>query len=214
MIEIKKKNHEPNELLAFRKQPYATYKGIPGACKEAVQNSLLKEQGYLCAYCMRRIPEKGKQPPVSIEHWDAQSTSDDAMALAYNNMFAVCSGNRGCNSKDDMTCDAKKGNASLKVNPCRPETLLDIHYCANGKIYSDDPIIDDDLNIRLNLNCEGISLPLQRKMAVDELIKMVRAAKGSHDIKVFCRNQLKKIRNAEKKPPYAGILIDWLEQHI
>ena len=32
--------------------------------KEAIRKALLKEQGYLCAYCMSRI-----EGEVKIEHW-------------------------------------------------------------------------------------------------------------------------------------------------
>ena len=34
--------------------------------KEQIRASLLKEQHYLCAYCMRRLPNTGA---VKIEHW-------------------------------------------------------------------------------------------------------------------------------------------------
>ena len=49
------KNKEPKEWTEYRNPPGVDYKAIP----ELVQ-SLLKEPGYICAYCMRRIPTKDK----------------------------------------------------------------------------------------------------------------------------------------------------------
>ena len=55
MIEIKKEQ-EPSELITHRKTAYATYENMPVETHQAVLNSLMHEQGFLCAYCMRRIP--------------------------------------------------------------------------------------------------------------------------------------------------------------
>lgn len=46
------KRQEPPELLQEKKKGLADYDGLYGAPKIAVQQSLLKEQGCLCAYCM------------------------------------------------------------------------------------------------------------------------------------------------------------------
>lgn len=66
-------------------------------------------------------------------------------------MFAVCSGNRGCGCEEKLTCDARKGNDAIKVNPCDESTLRGITYKSNGIIQFSDPVIDEDLNQRLNL---------------------------------------------------------------
>lgn len=54
MIKIAK-NKEPKEWTEYRNTPGVDYQSIP----ELVE-SLLKEQGYICAYCMRRIPHRDK----------------------------------------------------------------------------------------------------------------------------------------------------------
>lgn len=69
MIQIQK-NREPRELTEYRQLPYASYQDMHGASPERatpdgstedvytiVLNSLIQEQGCICAYCMRRIPE-------------------------------------------------------------------------------------------------------------------------------------------------------------
>ena len=57
--------------------------------KDTIRESLLKEQHYLCAYCMRKIQNNGQS--TSIEHWFPLSKNKD-QALDYGNMLAVCDG--------------------------------------------------------------------------------------------------------------------------
>ena len=61
MIEIKK-GREPKELVEYRQSPEASYENMDSNLKTIVLNQLMREQGHLCAYCMRRIPEKRKLP--------------------------------------------------------------------------------------------------------------------------------------------------------
>lgn len=129
--------------------------------------------------------------------------------LDYRNMFAVCAGNRGCGSKNNLTCDAKRGNKNLKVNPYKEETLSGIHFRANGEIYSTDAVIDEDLNKRLNLNCQAISLPQSRKRALEELIFNIQKQHATGDINTYCRRKLDNLsQSQEVKIPYVGIMID------
>ena len=213
MIEIKK-GKEPHGLIAYRKQSFATYDNMPKEVHETVLNSLMAEQGYICAYCMRRIPQSGKNPPATIEHIDPQSNTDAAKALDYRNMLAVCNGNRGCGAKKNMTCDAKRGNDALKVNPLKPETLKSIRYKKDGTIYSDDKVINEDLNDRLNLNCQTLGLPDIRRKAQQEMINQISKKRSSGDIKPLCLKYLAACQQQTKKTPYIGILISWLEKKI
>lgn len=72
MIEIKK-GREPDKLLRYRQQPDASYEQMDKEVKDELLERLLQEQGHICAYCMKRIPESRKLPtgvaPVTIEHW-------------------------------------------------------------------------------------------------------------------------------------------------
>ena len=169
MIEIKK-GREPDKLLRYRQQEGTSYEQMDKEVKKELLKKLLEEQGHICAYCMRRIPERKNLPvgvaPVTIEHWyprNTESKEDIGQGLNYRNMFAVCSGNRGCGNKEGMTCDAHRGNEPIKVNPCDIETLRGITYTSSGRIQSSDLEIDEDINERLNLNSESISLPENRK---------------------------------------------------
>lgn len=54
MIYIQK-GKEPASLTAYKKQAHAYYDGCN---KDDIRENLLREQGYLCAYCMRRIEKE------------------------------------------------------------------------------------------------------------------------------------------------------------
>ena len=220
MIEIRK-GMEPNRLLWYRQQAGAAYEQMDREVREELLEKLLEEQGHICAYCMRRIPERRVLPvgvaPVTIEHWfprNPENREDVGQGLNYRNMFAVCSGNRGCGNREGMTCDARRGNASIKVNPCDADTLHGITYTSTGRIQSSDLEIDEDINERLNLNSESISLPENRKQVLQTLIDDVRRNHGAGDISSYCRRRLEQIRSVhDPKMPYVGILIWWLEKH-
>ena len=221
MIEIKK-GREPDSLLQYRQQKGASYEAMDKSVKTDLLEQLLEEQGHICAYCMKRIPESRKLPagvaPVTIEHWlprNPESKEDIGQGLNYRNMFAVCSGNRGSGCKERMTCDARRGNELIKVNPCDVSTLRGITYTSTGKIQSSDPAIDEDLNERLNLNSEISSLPENRKQILQTLIDDVRKKHGTGDISTYCKRKLEQIKNMDDpKLPYVGILIWWLEKHV
>lgn len=221
MIEIKK-SREPAKLLRYRQQIGASYEQMDKEVKDELLEKLIREQGHICAYCMRRIPERKHLatgvPPVTIEHWfprNPENKEDIGQGLNYRNMFAVCSGNRSCGSREGMTCDARRGNEPIKVNPCDASTLHGITYTSSGRIQSFDPVIDEDINERLNLNCEGISLPENRKQVLQALLDDVRKHHGTGDISLYCRRKLEQLRSAEDyKMPYVGIMIWWLEKHV
>lgn len=220
MIEIKKER-EPEKLLRYRQQIGASYEDMEPDVKSELLKKLLKEQGHICAYCMRRIPETRTLPegvaPVTIEHWlprNLDSGEDFGQGLDYKNMFAVCSGNRGCGNKNGLTCDASRGNQHIKVNPCDARTLRGITYTSSGRIQSSDPEIDEDLNDRLNLNSENLSLPENRKQVLQKLLDDISRKHNTRDISPYCKRKLEKIKGMDdKKLPYVGILIWWLEKH-
>ena len=51
-----KKGREPESLIKYRKKKFAYYDGYDR--KDDIRKNLLIEQGFLCAYCMRRIDIK------------------------------------------------------------------------------------------------------------------------------------------------------------
>lgn len=222
MIHIQKGN-EPRELIQYRlnkSNGVPTYADMPSDVHQIVLKSLMEEQGFLCAYCMCRIPQDASKhnPPASIEHIDPQSKTDDAKALDYGNMLAVCSGNQNPANQEllrlgekRLTCDAHRHNRPLAVSPLDSRTLATIRYKSDGTIFSTDSAVNTDLNDALNLNCDAILLPDSRKAARNSLLNEVQ--KHNADIQIFIRRTLDYLKTASHKPPYAGVLMDWLERH-
>lgn len=228
MIWIQKKR-EPRELTEYRQLPHASYQDMHGAPTEktapdgspedvysVVLDSLMQEQGYICAYCMRRIPESDAKRAVNatIEHISPQSV-EPGQALDYRNMLAVCSGNRDAQSNRNKTCDAHRGNTPLYVNPLKPDTLATIQYKRDGTIYSNDARVQHDLNDALNLNsdCDKRRLKENRKKALQALLNYIKRKYPTGNIQAYCKRELECLQNEAVKMEYVGILLYWLKKH-
>lgn len=221
MIEIKK-GTEPKELLEYRKKKFASYADMPADVKKKVIESLLSEQGHLCAYCMTRIDENDSKHKATIEHCIPQAITPEKERLDYRNMAAVCWGNRDAHSNNDKSCDAKRGSLKSsqqdmkKINVFDVASLTDIKYSSDGTIYSDDTEVDEDLNLRLNLNCEARRLKECRLQALHALHRSIaqkyfgKTAPQSYYQKLMEHYTAQQ----EMKTPYSGILIYWLNKHI
>ena len=231
------KNLAPPELEVLKKEAEKQgvsdkegYERLRNPLKSQVRESLMQEQGHLCAYCMRRIPDERitekdmDLSDVYIEHWQARSSErrqGENKGLDYNNMLAVCSGNEkapettGKRKRRFFTCDKKRENAVLTINPLDVETIESIYYSSDGIIKSYDSDMDNDLNVRLNLNCntEAVTLPQNRKSVLDAVQADLLSREG--DLRENCIEQLH-IWESESDPktPYIGIAIWWLKDQI
>jgi uncharacterized protein (TIGR02646 family) len=142
------KGPEPPTLTQHRKQPHADYDNYPD--KEALRIALVAEQRGLCCYCQSRIwpsPEHMK-----IEHWQCQDAHPDRQ-LDFSNLHGACLGGEG-RPPCEQHCDTRKGNNVLCFKVCDPTRPIEhkIHFKGDGRISSDDPAIEHDINRVLNLN--------------------------------------------------------------
>lgn len=203
------KGREPASLTAHRKTPYASYDN----CNKAdIRKSLLAEQGCLCAYCMRRIHED----TMKIEHWYPESELSEIEKMNYSNMLGVCPGHMdGLDGRYD-TCDSKKGNTVITVDPRKKEHIGKIAYrTRTGEIYSEDPVFNHDINETLNLNCRKQYLPENRKSAYEAVIAVLsknhrQGNWTSADI-MPVKQVYETVTNGERKE-YAGIVLWYLEK--
>ncbi len=217
MIHIEKGN-EPQALTRYKKQVGAYYDGCP---KEDIRHSLLQEQGFLCAYCMRRIDETN----MKIEHWESQSSIDaknendrssaEKKKLDYHNMLGVCSGT--WDGVAETTCDSHKGNAPLTINPLQKRDIERIAYEERtGKIYSNDERLNQDLDQTLNLNIT--LLKENRKQALQACKSKLKQLQEEGNWKsAFLQKQLAHytgVNKDGKKQAYAGVIICYLQKKI
>lgn len=117
-----KKELEPTSLLAHRRTPGADWNGYKE--KAEAFAALCREQGYICAYCMRRIkPQRALRrnnpdqtpredepyrAPYNIEHWIARSHGPESPHAAavhkehemkWSNLLGVCPGDLEAGSR-------------------------------------------------------------------------------------------------------------------
>ncbi len=140
---------EPGELRTTRalsRDQGGTYANLP---KPPVIAALLRDQGGLCGFCMRRVgayerdargavlldaqgqprwrkAANGTTWPWKIAHWSPQSHDehDEARALDWANMIGACRG--GDDGDGPRTCDTLQGNHALTVDPYRRTTLVSV----------------------------------------------------------------------------------------
>lgn len=149
MINIEK-SQEPTSLTTYRAagNKFDGPKFTP-VVKNELRSALLKEQGYLCAYCMQPIHDN--QFETKIEHWNCQVRYPQ-QDLVYKNLLICCKGGDG-QKPDQQHCDTAKGNQDILVNPANPSHHVEeqIQYSGAGVIKSTSDNIEDAIEI-LNLN--------------------------------------------------------------
>lgn len=211
MILIKKQK-EPDAWLKYRLTPNVDYQSIP----ELVE-SLCKEQGYICAYCMRRIPcrDNVSNEDHRIEHILSREKHDD-MKLDYANMVICCPGHIGTEDH----CDKKKGSDDISLTPLDNAFIGTISYTHDGKIKSSNSDYDKELNQILNLNTD--LLKTNRRKMIETIVNQIQyyvKKKGNLD-KSYLNRMLEKYSNLYTKKgqamyhPYCGVAIFYLQKKI
>lgn len=141
------KANEPSSLAQHRCTPFADFDNYRD--KDILRSSLVAEQRGLCCYCLSRIRSESHE--MKIEHWHCQDRYC-AEQLDYRNLLGACLGNEG-QSRKHQHCDTRKGNNDLSRNPADPMRRVEdlIRFEADGRVSSDDPAWDAELNDVLNL---------------------------------------------------------------
>ncbi len=193
------KGKEPGSLTKYRSNPGATYDGGNFTqTKSAIRKSLLKEQGYLCAYCMKRVVDN--ELTTKVEHWQCQA-SHPQRQLDYKNMLAVCSGKTVISTnppKSKTHCDTFKGHDDIKFNPSEAthHSQMKIYYGVDGHVFSKNSEFQEDIDKKLNLNLTR--LKGNRKAVVDSVFSYLSGYQGSCT-EGSVRDKLKKWENLDSK---------------
>ena len=210
------KRQEPKEWTEYCSTPGTTYKSIP-----ELVDALLKEQGYICAYCMRRIPTKDKlgdkfiSEDHRIEHIKCRDNYED-LQLMYNNMLICCPGHIG----EDEHCDRKKSNQDISFSPLDFAFINTLTYTSKGIIKSSNPVYDEEINSILNLNTPF--LVLNRKTMLIEVIQHINRTckqkeKWSKSVlrDILAKYQNKHVEgNKQKYYPYCGIVVWYIQKKL
>lgn len=217
MILIQKKS-EPKEWIKYRNTPGVDYQSIP-----ELVDSLLEEQGYICAYCMRRIPCKDrlyKKDGITftltdedhrIEHILSRENHEDKK-LVYSNMVICCPGHIG----DEEHCDRLKGSNDITFSPLNQDFIATLSYKIDGEIVSSNAQYNKEINEVLNLNTK--LLKENRKNTWEAVKKELIAQKGGKPWnKTILSAYIKKYSSLNKQLkliPYCGVVLFFLQKKL
>ncbi|MBF0144325.1 MAG: TIGR02646 family protein [Magnetococcales bacterium] len=132
--------------------------------KTPLKQSLMKEQGYICCYCERRLRENDSH----VEHFKPQKNFKK-YALDYGNMLCSCQLElaRG----EPRHCGNSKGDwfdEKLLISPLDPNCERKFRYTVDGKIL---PADNQDAAAMETIKALGLDLEKLnklRKAAIDE----------------------------------------------
>lgn len=201
--------------------------------KDVIRKQLLKEQHYLCAYCMKQI--KDEELHMTIEH-KIPLSKDKERALEYNNYLGVCKGGADISiqGKRVLCCDGSKGNEEeMTIDPSNFQMMKLIAYRKDGTIFAREKGTENveivrkmnkDINDTLCLNGKrdkagniisdtSTCLIKGRRDAYREYqMMMERLAKKKTLTSQRVEKEMDKIRNAEKMPEFAGVILFFLNR--
>ncbi len=130
---------------------------------------------------MRRIssdsqphPTRPDAPPIvqmKVEHWQSQDAFP-LRQLDWKNMLGACLGGMGA-PFSDQTCDTRKGEDEILLNPLEPAHVSTLYCRSNGRLESTNPRFQEDVDERLGLNHP--ILVGERKARLDRAVKRLQA---------------------------------------
>ena len=160
------KGHEPALLREKRETPGATY-----AAFDELRNALAEEQGFICAFCTRKLDltardERG-EPLTKIAHLLSRHPPRASPRLAeerrilgmtYRNMVLACDGFTVTGMVKH--CDEQQGNADITI-PLFDRTVMErVTFSSAGQVrhptYQDQIGYDDQDKGLLNLNATAL----------------------------------------------------------
>ena len=144
--------------------------GICYFSRKELTEALLKEQGFICCYCNKRLKQADK---VTLEHLETQTENPDK-ALIYNNLLASCDG--GFPQKEgekiikikSAFCNNRRGALPIYVHPLQVDCATKFYFnLENGEIKG----INEDVTTTINhLNLACAYLNDERKEAIKAII--------------------------------------------
>lgn len=198
------KHSEPKAWEEYRNTPGAVYQAIP-----ELRASLMDEQGYICAYCMRRIPHKDKNSDETsrIEHLVGRHNKTREMD--YSNMVICCPG--AISEDSNFHCDKAKGDKEITFSLFTNEFFDTLKYSSkDGTISSSNPVWNEEINSVLNLNH-----PLLKANRAQVLSAVIDCFPQTAKLQ-WIKRQLKKWGTKDTKgkfPEYCGIVEWFLKRH-
>ena len=193
------KGREPNAWMRYRLTKGVEFRAIP-----ELKDSLLKEQGYLCAYCMARIDKDH----MKVEHFKPRSRYP-RLKFSYKNLLACCLGK----TQEESHCDTSKGSDEIRLSPLSPSCVDTLSYeSGTGAIKSSNPYYDRELDSLLHLNAPIIRQ--NRREELQGVIKTLQSLGFNSGNKRSLLGKQDSVDEEGKRKPYCGIVIYFLEKKL
>lgn len=213
------KNPEPEAWIKFRKTPGVEFESIP-----ELKDALLKEQGYICAYCMRRIPCKddNSYDIIRVEHiLSRKNHPDEEHVFGYNNLVACCTGAIGMSadsenlSANNFHCDRKKCEQDVSFNLFSESFIETLSYNSkDGTIKSSNTQYNKEINEILNLNhCQLKRNRFEALRGVITQLSKIKSNWTKSNIEKVLAIWNEKDQDGYYKP-YCGIVIWYLKKKL
>jgi len=181
------KYQEPHALAEWKAlanddwQP--TYDDLSGEPKIELKNSLMREQGYLCCYCERRLTDSDSH----IEHFQPQS--DPAVdPLDHGNL--LCSCQNQMKKGEPRHCGNLKADwfdPALLISPLDPTCESRFKFEGDGLIKPADP---DDLAAHETIARLGLDLPKLNDLRVNAIEPFLDDSLTTGDLQNFVSGYL------------------------
>ena len=232
------KGVEPSEWKAKREtHDRGKFEAIP-----QLRQSLFRDQGGICAYCMQKLEVESSHPQNreyrtvggnsheivknKVEHIITQSESkrldQPNNDFDYNNMLLCCNGRTKYIGDEHVHCDTKRSNQVLTLSPLRPDFINTISYHSDGFIDSSNTVWKNEMDVVLNLNCTVLVANRKRVLSAiktkltgySKRTKRVKNVSWStRDIETELNSWGDKDANGFLKP-YCGIVTSYLTKKI
>ncbi len=205
MLQIRKSD-PPACIADLQQTPGSDWGSVKGDQKREMREHLLREQGGLCAYCMRRVTNDEKK--CTVEHWRPRS-DEQTDPFHWPDLLAVCDGGGSGAKRDTAHCDRIRGDTPLTLHPAHPSQNIEdlLRYDADGHLH---PIKDTpDVNT-LNLNCDR--LKGNRRAVIDAVLQGAQQADAT-----ALRRFIQRWEHTDKnhlRPEYAATALYFLRRRL
>ncbi|MEO5339622.1 MAG: TIGR02646 family protein [Magnetococcus sp. MYC-9] len=141
------------------------YGELHGDVKNGLHAALMREQGWICCYCERRIT----QADSHIEHFCPQR-GDDACPkqdLDYRNLLCSCQLPHAPVPKEPRHCGVLKGQwfSSALISPMDVDCEGRFRFAADGSVYP----ADNDRDAKMTIERLGLDIDKLRKLRASAL---------------------------------------------
>ncbi|BAZ08660.1 hypothetical protein NIES4071_04650 [Calothrix sp. NIES-4071] len=208
------KNQEPRSLTEWNQKlggKIRDWKSFNKSVKSDVYESLLKEQGFICAYCSRPITRQ----ICHIEHFRPKSVYKE-LTFEYTNLIASCQGEDEKKPRTPVHCGHKKHawfDEELMVSPLDPKCETYFKYSGSGEIIA----VDGEKQAAAKTTINKLALDIDklrrlRRTAIDTTLQIIEGVDDAEIQQLIQGYQ--KPDNTGRLTPFCDVIVYTLQQYV